>query len=188
MKIIQIEVGPMQNLCYIISSNSEAVIIDPGFEPEKILEIIKKEKLNVKYILLTHAHFDHIRAIPEIQKKLKVEILCSSNENLKLPHKNIFESEEIKFGKKKIKVIETPGHSRGSVCFLIDNYLFTGDTLFYHNYGRTDLPEGNEKELINSLKKLFKLPKETIVYPGHDYGAKSSTIGEEEKFFEKKLF
>ncbi len=188
MEIYQIEVGPMKNLCYIVSSKGESVIIDPGFDAEKIIGVVKSNNLKVKYVLLTHGHFDHIRAIPEIKKEFDVDILCNPNENLKIPYKSIYDNKEIEFGDEKIKVIETPGHSRGSVCFLIRDNLFSGDTLFYHSFGRTDLPEGNENEMLNSLKKLFELPKKIKVYPGHDYGAETTTIGEEKEFFEQNIF
>jgi hydroxyacylglutathione hydrolase len=188
-KIFQFEIGPMQNLCYLVSDeNNSAVLIDPGFDAEKIISAIQENKIKVKYILLTHSHFDHIRAIPELKKSLNIPILCHPNENPSISFNSIYQDEIIEVGNLKIKVIETPGHSRGSVCFLIGDNLFSGDTLFYHSFGRTDLPEGNENEMLNSLKKLFELPKETQVYPGHDYGAKTTTIGEEKEFFEKNIF
>ncbi|MEA3329828.1 MAG: MBL fold metallo-hydrolase [Nanoarchaeota archaeon] len=187
-KIFPIEVGVMQNICYVVSSGL-AVIIDPGFEADKILKVVNKNKLKVKYILITHAHFDHVRAVLEIKHKTNAKVLCHARENYKYTDETIYNEEEIEVGKMKIKVIETPGHSLGGCCFLInEKYLFTGDTLFVKSHGRTDFSGGNHKEIIHSLKKLFKLPSATIIYPGHDYNGEKSTIGEEKKFFEENVF
>ncbi|MBU0760516.1 MAG: MBL fold metallo-hydrolase [Nanoarchaeota archaeon] len=178
----QIKLGPMENFSYIIgdSETKEVAVVDPGFEHEKLLKECEENNLKITKILLTHAHFDHITDLPALAEKTHAEIYIHEKETFqtKLKLTKIKNNEIIPLGKIKIKVIHTPGHSQGSVCFLLDdNKLLTGDTLFVGGIGRTDLPESNSEQMKNSLKKLSKLPDETEIYPGHDYGErKSSTI------------
>lgn len=172
MEIKKLVVGPLMTNCYLISSQGETIIIDPGDEAEKILREIKKNK--VKYIILTHYHFDHVSASQEIKEKTGALILVHQKEKdffdlekIKID-KFLKEGEEIKIGQESLKVIHTPGHSKGSICLLGKNELFSGDTIFENGYGRTDLAGGSEKDLKNSLQKLEKLlPKGIIIYPGH---------------------
>ncbi len=186
----QIAIGPMQNFSYLIGDETtkEGAIVDPGWEIEKILSEAKKHNLDVKYILITHSHYDHIDKVKEIadatgaivyvHKEDVSEIEAKGIEKIK----TIDENDEISVGKTKIKVLHTPGHSPGSVCYLVDNKLITGDTLFVENIGRTDLPGGDPRVIAESLKKLKKLDENIEVYPGHDYGSvKHSTIKREKK-------
>lgn len=181
----QIEVGPMQNFSYILGDGFEAALIDPGWEYERILEICKNNRLRIKKILLTHAHFDHVRDLKRIVDKTRADIYIHKRENPSIEDLNVTHMKDgdvLSVGELKVKVIHTPGHTSGSVCFLCENKLFTGDTLFVGTIGRTDLPSGNLAEMMQSLKKLKKLDNKTEIYPGHDYGAtKSSTIGDEKK-------
>lgn len=184
--IIQIKLGPMDNFSYIISDDKtkEAAVIDPGWEADKILKKIMQHNLKLKYILITHAHFDHSQEVEKIKEKTNAEIVCNQNENFK-SDMNIKEKDIIKLGDKTIKVIETPGHTLGSVGYLFDsNHLFTGDTLFAEGMtGRTDLEGGNPKKLQKSVEKLLAMDEKIIVYPGHDYSFKKiSTISEERWF------
>jgi len=184
----QIPVGPMQNFSYLIGDSKEAAVVDPGWEIDKILSIAKKHDLDVKYILITHSHYDHIGQVKEIADATGA-VVCVHKEDMgeirnkgvdKI--KTIEEGDEISVGKIKIKVLHTPGHSLGSVCYLVDNKLITGDTLFVENIGRTDLPGGDSKIIAESLKRLKKLDENIEVYPGHDYGSiKHSTIKHEKE-------
>ena len=172
--------------------SSEAIIIDPSDEGEMILSELKKRGLTPSFVLITHAHYDHIGATAFLQKagaKVFMHVADSpivqwSNEMKGTPFfkvdKNLNDGEVLDIANLKTQVIHTPGHSPGGVCFLVDGSLFTGDTLFKENVGRSDLPMGNFAELKKSIQeKLFTLDDETKVYPGH--GGMSS-IGHEKKF------
>jgi len=186
----QIPIGNMQNFSYLIGDedSKEAAVVDPGWEIEKILEIAKKHDLNIKIILITHSHYDHIGSVKEIVDATDSVVYVHKEDVNEIKEKGITdikfvkEGDEIDVGKIKIKVLHTPGHSPGSVCYLFDNKLITGDMLFVEAIGRVDLPGGDIEMMYNSLQKLKKLDENIEVYPGHDYGSlKSSTIAHEKK-------
>lgn len=180
----QVQVGMMQNFSYIIGDSEEAAIVDPGWDYKKIMEICEKEKLKITKILLTHAHYDHKMDLNKLVKKTDAEVYVHEKENLKEDNMkiiNIKDNQEISLGKLKIKVLHTPGHSAGSCCFLVDNKIFTGDTLFIGAIGRIDLPGSNEENMKKSLKKLADLDNNIEVYPGHDYGEKPFATIEDQK-------
>ncbi len=183
---------------YFIIDNGEAVIIDPGSPYSKIKDFSKDFK--IKYIFLTHCHYDHIRAVNQIMEYTGAQLCCSGecSENIKninvsltkaglgkpetidITHKVFEDGEEFSFNGNKFKMIKTPGHTSCSVCYLTGNYLFTGDTLFYQNVGRWDLPTGDGNLLPVSIKeKIYTLPDETVVYPGH---GRETTVGYEKKY------
>lgn len=185
----QIPVGPMQNFSYLIGDSKEAAVVDPGWEIDKILIIAKKHDLNVKYILVTHSHYDHIDKVKEMADATDATVYVHKEDADEIKNrgvdkiKTIKENDEITIGKMKIKVLHTPGHSPGSVCYLVDNKLITGDTLFVENIGRTDLPGGDPRVIAESLKRLKKLDENIEVYPGHDYGSvPHSSIAHEKKY------
>jgi hydroxyacylglutathione hydrolase len=176
-KVEQISVGKMANFTYLIIDNEdkETAIIDPSWDLEKIFEIIKKNDYKIKYIINTHSHYDHILGNDQI-----VAITKSKEKN----DISVNDGDEFKIGKTLIKVLFTPGHSKDSICLIVDSkIIITGDTLFVGNCGRTDLPGSDPEEMYNSLfEKILKLDNNLVVYPGHNYGYKSiSTIGEEKK-------
>lgn len=166
---------------------NKAVIIDPASETKTLADFIKKNNLEVEYILNTHGHLDHIGGNEfyknEFKCKLAIheddaECLTDANKNLSAltdgylvsPEADILlkEGDVISFGKESFKVIHTPGHTQGGVCFYTKGYLFAGDTLFKNSIGRTDLPGGNHSQLINAIKKkLFTLNENTVVLCGH---------------------
>lgn len=183
MKIKTFTKGIFQVNSYLVLNQKEAIVIDP-FTSEEILKEIKEHK--VKYIFLTHGHIDHILAVNEIKEKTNAQIAIHKDDLKLLNDKkeNLaeefdFKLEEVKpdlilednqtfnFEDREIKIIHTPGHTQGSICLFIKNVLFSGDTLFKEGIGRTDLPGGNYDKEIDSIKKLLKLPKETLVFPGH---------------------
>ena len=184
MKLV---VGQLQENCFILfDENKDAFIVDPGASSEVIIEAIEKNSLNIKYILLTHGHFDHVGAVATLAKKFKAPIYLSKKDRkfLESPREvrgssfgmeieaadvDVFEKDgdEIPFSDSIIKVIETPGHTLGSVCYLLNNYLFAGDTLFNGSIGRTDFPESDHALMIESLKKLKELDDDIYVLSGH---------------------
>ncbi|MBU90616.1 hypothetical protein CMO94_03655 [Candidatus Woesearchaeota archaeon] len=186
----QILVGSMDNFSYLIGdeSSKEGAIVDPGWEVDKLLAEAKKHDLNIKIILMTHTHYDHLNSLRELVNATDAVVYVHEKEENEVRNigitntKTIKDNDKIKVGKIKVKVIHTPGHSPGSVCFLVENKLITGDTLFVENIGRTDLPGGDAGTMTASLKKLKKLKDDIEVYPGHDYGSKkNSTIAHEKK-------
>ena len=187
--------GIFQVNSYLVLNKKEAIIIDP-FDSKEFLETIKDHK--VTYIFLTHGHIDHILAVNELKEKTKAKIaihkddlklLNDENENLakefdyKLekiePDIILEDKQELRFEDRAIEVIHTPGHTQGSICLLIRNVLFSGDTLFKESIGRTDLPGGDLDQEIDSInKKLLVLPDKTMVLPGH---GPRTTIKEEKE-------
>ena len=182
--LIQIPLGPMKNLAYIISDNEtkKTAIVDPAWEIEKILDITKRNNLNIIYIINTHSHSDHISGNEEIIKQTNAKLI-SYYKSPRKPDIPVSENDEITLGKTKMKFIHTPGHCPDSICIIVNNKILTGDTLFVGNCGRIDLPGGNIDELYTSLfTKIYKLDDKLEVYPGHDYGEKPfSTIEYEKK-------
>ena len=186
----QIPVGNMDNFSYLIGDeeSKEAAVVDPGWETEKILSIAKKHNLKIKHIMVTHSHYDHVHDIKDIADATDAAVYVHKEDEGEIKNKGIKkikiidEGDKIIAGKLKIEVLHTPGHTPGSVCYLIDNKLITGDTLFVENIGRTDFPGGDAKIMKKSLDRLKKLDEKTEVYPGHDYGSiKHSTIAHEKK-------
>ncbi|MGD9678753.1 MAG: MBL fold metallo-hydrolase [Vulcanibacillus sp.] len=200
MDIKKFIISEMGVNCYLIHDNKEAILIDASFYPKEIEKYIDNNYLKLSAILITHAHFDHIAGIEHLRKKYDSPVYIHQNECEWLVNPSLNGSELFPYfgkvvcrrsenhiigdthyniGNFKIEVIFTPGHSPGGVSYKIENYLFTGDTLFYHSIGRTDFIGGNQNKLLKSIKnKLFVLPEETIVLPGH---GEQSTIGEEKK-------
>lgn len=191
MEITTIKVGILQTNCYILSKNGKAIIIDPGAKAERILTAIGSQE--VIAILLTHAHFDHIGAINDLMTHLSCPIYLSEEDvpllsdpqlNYSFPKRFIINSKTLPYPKKlslsdfQFEIIETPGHTDGSVCLIIDDFLFSGDTLFMQSVGRTDLKTGNPTKMKQSLRLIKALNHNYIVYPGHD---DQTTLFEEKK-------
>ncbi|QJA05461.1 MBL fold metallo-hydrolase [Thermosulfurimonas marina] len=198
-------VGPLAVCCYLVydPETREGVVIDPGGDPEKILARIRALDLKILYILGTHGHADHVAAAGDLRKALGApyalhradEEFFTSGEGASVfvswgfppnpPADQTFEDgDRFSFGDFTLTVIHTPGHSPGSVCFYDGNrLLFTGDTLFVGAVGRGDLPGGDYFQMMRSIReKLFALPEDTIVFPGHDYGDRpTSTLGREKR-------
>lgn len=186
-KIMKLVVGQLQENCFILfDENKDAFVVDPGGSSENIIEAIEKNSLNIKYILLTHGHFDHVGAVAALVEKYKAPVYLSKKDRafLESPKEvrasafgmqieaadvDVFvkDGDEIPFSGGTINVIETPGHTLGSVCYLFENYLFAGDTLFNGSIGRTDFPESDHSLMVESLKKLKKLDDEIYVLSGH---------------------
>lgn len=200
MQIDCISHGLVQSNIYIVSNHGEAVIIDCGCTPDSILAITEKKGLELKHVILTHGHFDHIYYVDALRQKANVQVCiheqdarCFSdpyynglalfpvkgNIAFKPADRLLQDSDSVECGGLQFCIIHTPGHSKGCICIHVEDALFTGDTLFRDSIGRTDLPGGSMDEITSAIRdKLFCLPEGTIVYPGH--GA-PSTIGYEMK-------
>lgn len=182
MKVHQIQVGSMQNFTYVVEDDetNNAIIIDPSWDLDQIQQVITRNNLKIKYIVNTHHHFDHTLGNEAIAKFTGAPII--QHEASELQHDiSIKDGEVIKFGNSELSVLHTPGHSKDSICLIGDGKIFSGDTLFVGNCGRTDLPGGSAKELYHSLFDiLYSLNDDLVLYSGHNYGPSSiSTIGKE---------
>tara|TARA_B100001057_G_scaffold11069_1_gene10525 strand:+ start:1593 stop:2276 length:684 start_codon:yes stop_codon:yes gene_type:complete len=172
---------------YIIASakGREALIIDPVLENVKdYISILKELDLKLVKVIDTHIHADHITGASKLKQVTNCTTIMGEHTPADTVEIKVKDSEIIDIDNLKIRSMYTPGHTSDSYSFLLDNYLFTGDTLLINGTGRTDFQNGSSKDAYNSLfNNLLKLPEETLVYPGHDYNGKfSSTIGNEKKF------
>ena len=172
---------------YIIASakGREAVIIDPVLENvEDYIGILKELDLKLVKVIDTHIHADHITGASKLKQVTSCTTIMGEHTPADTVEIKVKDSEIIDIDNLKIRSMYTPGHTSDSYSFLLDNYLFTGDTLLINGTGRTDFQNGSSKDAYNSLfNNLLKLPEETLVYPGNDYNGKfSSTIGNEKKF------
>ena len=172
---------------YIIASakGREALIIDPVLENvEDYIKILNQLNLKLVKVIDTHIHADHVTGAGKLRDKTKCVTIMGEHTPTDAVEVKVKDDEIIKLDKLNFRAIYTPGHTSDSFCFLMDKYLFSGDTLLINGTGRTDFQNGSSKDAYHSLfHKLLKLPDETILYPGHDYnGKESSTIGNEKKF------
>ena len=172
---------------YIIASaeGREALIIDPVLENvEDYITLLTELNLKLVKVIDTHIHADHVTGAGKLRDKTQCVTIMGEHTPTDAVEIKVKDEEIIKLDQLKIKALYTPGHTSDSFSFLMDNYLFSGDTLLINGTGRTDFQNGNSKDAYNSLfNRLLKLPEETLVYPAHDYkGEKVSTIGKEKKF------
>jgi glyoxylase-like metal-dependent hydrolase (beta-lactamase superfamily II) len=201
MFLKQIEVGGFSVFAYLLGEESggEGLVIDPSSDIDTILSIANKQKIQIQYIVNTHAHVDHVMGNEEMKRKTGAKIIIHEDDAPMLTQiprsmllmfggrssppadQTVKDGDMIRVGDLPFKVLHTPGHSPGGMCLLGNGVVFTGDTLFVGGLGRTDLPGGSWQVLMHSIKtKLFPLPDETIVYPGHNYGpSPTSTIKHE---------
>ena len=211
MKIDTLILSPFQTNCYILSceKTNEGVVIDPADEGGAIADAVQKKGINLKYIIITHAHLDHVMGLSELKNRTNAVALMDEEEMAvlkNLPYQAAmfglqvaqeiptvdnftYEDDVITFGEETLTVINLPGHSPGGIGLLGKKDVFVGDSLFQRSIGRTDLYGGSHETLIDSIKtKLFTLDDDIIVYPGH---GPSTTIGDEKKhnpFFDESGF
>lgn len=199
MLIKNIVVGPLQVNCFIIAdeASKKAILIDPGDEPDRIMDIIKRNNLSVEHIVCTHGHFDHVGAVSELKQETGAKVLIHKEEfeiyngardmaafwgydldPLPEPDKLLKDGEDIEIGSLRFKVLHTPGHSPGGICLYGEGIVITGDTLFAGSVGRTDFYGGDANKLKESFKRLMSLPEATKVLPGH---GPETTVGREKK-------
>ena len=172
------------NFSYIIAdeASGEAVVVDPSFNVDAIILVLRDQNFDLKYVINTHGHSDHTAGNEELRSafhsKIVAHKLSQVNKDI-----SVVDGDNIRVGTITIKVLHTPGHTPDSICLLTDGKLLTGDTLFVGECGRTDLPGGSAKDMYNSLlQKIAKLDDNLEVYPGHDYGPfPNSTIAKEKQ-------
>jgi glyoxylase-like metal-dependent hydrolase (beta-lactamase superfamily II) len=201
--IKQIIVGSMSVCCYVIGcqETKAGAVIDPGGSEDKIMAAVRAEGLQIKYIINTHGHPDHVCGNGPLKEATGASIVmheadakffaqADTKEYFSMlglpesppPDKLVQDGDVLKIGKIKLKVIYTPGHTPGGICLYNSPNVFTGDTLFVGGVGRTDFPGGSTELLQRSIQeRLLTLPEDTVVWPGHGYGGDSSTIGTEKR-------
>lgn len=178
------KIGPYQNFTYLVaeSEGGEGVVIDPSYGIEPVLEAIEKHSVQVRFILNTHSHKDHIAGNQDVRELTGAKVVAHKvaplNQDVSVEDGSVFDSGRLKF-----RVVHTPGHTKDSVLYIFEGNVATGDTLFVGECGRTDLPGGDPSEMFDSLLgRVVKLDDALVVLPGHDYGATpTSTIGREKK-------
>lgn len=200
MKISTFILGSMRTNCYFIidEKSNKTIIVDPADEYEKINKIISERNLSVEFILLTHAHYDHMMALEKLRESTGTPLyvhkddaeavinpqhsymikVVSGDKRYKSAEKLLQDDDILYCGNIEIKVMHTPGHTMGSVCYIVGDNIITGDTLFKGDVGRDDLYGGDETQLNNSLKRLISLNGDYKIYPGH---GSSSTLEYERK-------
>ena len=189
MRVERVIFGEYRANSYLVYENNEAILIDASLNVEKLTECLEKNEAQLKAVFLTHAHFDHMINLKQIIEKFDIKVYAHNKAlvNMQDQHKNmsditsepfvieinenfvgLLDGDKVKcLSDKEIECFETPGHCESSMCFKIDNELFTGDTLFKGSFGRFDFPLGSFKELKESIKLLFSLDDNVIIYPGH---------------------
>ena len=179
MKIITLPLGALETNCYVVydEASKACALVDPGAMPQNIVDTLTKNGLALRLMLLTHAHFDHTGALRALHESFPdVPIYVSvqdTDETLNMSHGNLvytetfLDGDEISMPPLTFRVLATPGHTRGSSCFLCEDTIFSGDTLFEGCCGRTDLPGGDGAQMMVSLKRLAELPGDYRVLPGH---------------------
>lgn len=201
MHVLQLKTGTIKENCYLVYNDEALLIIDPGADAEMIQEQIKKTQQQPVAILLTHTHYDHIGAVEALRNTYDIPVYVSPLEQEWLgdpilnlsglgrhddmdniivsPAEYEFEMKQYRLGNMSFEVVPTPGHSAGSVSFIFDDFVISGDALFKGSIGRTDLYTGNLEQLLYSITtQLFVLPNEFVVYPGH---GEPTTIEHEKK-------
>ncbi len=202
MNLRSMVLGPVETNVYFVQNRAtkEMFLVDPAADPSRIIERINEMQGTLKGILLTHGHFDHIQAVPELKERYQVpvyadgaEIPMLSDPNVNMtgaygkacainPDVVLSDGEEFTLAGFAVKTLHTPGHTKGSCCYYLkeEKTLFSGDTLFCRSVGRTDFPGGSTREMMVSLHRLLdELPGDTDVYPGHD---EATTISDEKRY------
>lgn len=196
MKVETLVVGFINTNCYLVHDGKSAVVIDPGADAERIMAKAEALGVEIHYVFLTHAHFDHVLAVSEIIEKTGAKLVANVGERERMCSAElsgqtalrrrefvplyadieILESGNLKVGEMKFTFIRTPGHTEGSMCIICEDTMFSGDTIFAGTCGRCDLAGGDYSEMLVSLRKLYELPGDYKVLPGHE---ESTTLSHE---------
>jgi len=204
MVVQQALVGPMMNFVYLIGCDAtrEAAVVDPAWDAGRILDLARESDLHIRHILVTHGHPDHTNALEQLLTATDAKVCIHADEvdymrevarNFGMSTdfiaaragniQTVSDGDKIQVGELTVQCLHTPGHSPGSQCFLVENSLFSGDTLFVDACGRVDMPGGDPKKMWWSLNHILRsLDDSTVIYPGHDYGGSpTSTIGQQKQ-------
>jgi hydroxyacylglutathione hydrolase len=187
VRVHGLAVGPFQSMTYVVSEGGRALVVDPGEEPGRVREYLEREGLAVEAILLTHGHLDHIGAVAELERAFGVDSHAHPGDRVIVDHlaescarfgldpyepparlRDLAAGQVFRAGAAELRVAWTPGHSPGSVVFVGDGFALTGDLIFSGSVGRTDLPGGDTRALLDSIaREILTLPGDTVLYPGH---------------------
>jgi hydroxyacylglutathione hydrolase len=186
-EIAQLEVGLLQNFCEILfcPDTREAAIVDPAWEVDRLLREVEARGLRVTTALITHTHHDHVEGVGDLVARTGAVVVVSPREAARVARDaptlvDAVDGRDVMIGRRGVRALDTPGHTVGGTCFLMDGSIVTGDLLFVGGCGRTDFQGGDTATMWRSLQRVAALPEETRVYPGHDYGpTPTSTIGHE---------
>lgn len=189
MLIRQLLIAPMDQFCYLVACEQtrRGVVIDPGGQASRILAQIADDALEIAYIVNTHGHYDHTQGNAAVQQATGAKIAIHHADMAMLSHAadiGVSEGQLLEVGTLQLHVLHTPGHTPGGICLRAEGQLFTGDSVFVGDTGRTDLPGGDRPTLGASVRRLMTtLPPDTVIWPGHDYGpTKHSTIAWERQY------
>ena len=177
----QLAVGPMQNFAYLVggAAGRDCAVVDPGWDAESILAAARQDGRAIRAVVLTHGHFDHAGGVKDILSEAQVPVYAHESDAAALAKalkdvRLMKDGDGVDAGGLELRGLHTPGHTPGSQCLLAEGQLFSGDTLFIDCCGRTDLPGSDPEAMHRSLRRLAALPPATVVWPGHDYGPRTS--------------
>jgi hydroxyacylglutathione hydrolase len=172
LSVRQLKVGDMQNFVYLLVDHPsrEAIAIDSGWEIDPIMSVVRDEDLDVKFAVATHHHSDHAATLWQLNQMFDAKVVAHKSSPI-THDMDVDDGDSLEIGGKRVKILHTPGHTEDSICIYDGRNLFTGDTLFIGGCGRTDLAGGSNRVMFRSLHSvILRLPPETVIYPGHDYG------------------
>ena len=180
-----LNLGPMDNCTYLVTQGADALLIDPAWDPQFIIHTLEQKKLHLWAVLFTHGHFDHVKFSQTLLEHFGVKAYLEESDIplAGLPPELLHTyrgDQQVKIGPFNVQILATPGHTAGGVCILLEDALFTGDTLFPGACGRVDLPSSNPRDMLASLRRIAALPEDTRIFAGHSYcGRCSSTVADE---------
>lgn len=180
-----LNLGPMDNATYLVTRAADALLIDPAWDPQFIIHTVETKKLNLCGVLFTHGHFDHVKRAQELLEHFHLKAYLEEKDvplsGLPAELLHTYSGDQtFQIGPFSVQILATPGHTAGCVCILIEDALFTGDTLFPGACGRVDLPTSNPRDMLASLRRIAALPEDTRLFSGHSYGGRcSSTVADE---------
>jgi hydroxyacylglutathione hydrolase len=172
MSVRQMKVGDQQNFVYLLvdDPSGEAVVFDSGWETDPILSVVREEKLEIEYVVASHHHSDHTATLRELARVFDAKVVAHRSSPISYDL-GVEDGDQLRAGGLTVRILHTPGHTEDSICIYDGRNLLAGDTLVIGSCGRTDMLGGSPKEMYRSLRTvILKLPPETMVYPGHDYG------------------
>jgi glyoxylase-like metal-dependent hydrolase (beta-lactamase superfamily II) len=179
--IVKVSVGPYDNNVYLLSSSGQAIVVDGAAEPDRIIREVSSRALTVSAIVQTHNHPDHTAALPALVAALNAPVLAHPADRMPVPTESLEDGQLVQVGGADVVVFHTPGHTPGSLSYLVEGFLFSGDTLFPGGPGNTEGSPTAFDQIMRSVDRLFELPDDTRVCPGHGL---DTTIGRERRYLE----